>query len=122
MEDQGFALLNNPGFAGLMGAAGGLLGAAGPTPYPVGMGGALGAGLGGGMAGIFGAQDALQNREYMQLLSEVIKRLRGEISKGGPLQGTPGIAPPQPQVAGPRPLMPQTAQIPQVGNGLPALY
>lgn len=110
MQNQGMmGLLNDPRMAGLMGAAGGLLSAAGPTPQKVGLGGAMGAGIGGGLAGMMGAEQYTADREMQEMMKRFMQQQMG-------MPGTPGIMGGAPQMGAGQPTgvpgmgMPRLAQ------------
>lgn len=84
-------MLANPQAAGLMGMAGGLLQASGPSRIPVSMGQALGAGFQGMGQGVAGAMQA--QRELMQMRAmQGLMGMGGDSSGGAPSQSAPASA------------------------------
>lgn len=114
-------LLNDPKMAALLGAAGGLLGASGPTPYKVGLGGMMGQGLGGAMSGMLGAEQYRGDQQMRDLMRRFMEQQLG----GGmepPMPATslrqPGQPAPQQPMAQPiaaaaQPQMPGMGMMPQ---------
>ena len=124
MNTAGMGLLNDPRMAGILGAAGGLLSAAGPTPYKVGFGGAMGAGMGGALSGMMGAQQFQADQKMRDQMSQYMDVLMGKMPGGGPLAGpAAGPQPPGGVVASAgdlgAPRMP--ASMPIAPMGMPAM-
>lgn len=85
--------------SGLLGMGQGLLQAAGPTPHPVGMGGAMGSGSAGLLSGWLGAEQMMRDREFMDEIMKMMRQGQGPTPgtpmPGGPSMGGAGMGGPQ---------------------------
>lgn len=95
-------MLANPQTAGLLGMAGGLLQAAGPSRIPVTMGQAMGAGLQGMGQGV---SNAFQNQQQMLRMRAMQGLMGGDMGQGG---GQPQSAPSYSSMFGPASTAPAT--------------
>lgn len=98
---MGMGLLNDPRMAALLGASAGLLSAAGPTPNKVGLGGAMGAGMGGAMSGMIGAEQMSADREMQKMMMDFMRQQMGQGAQQpgqGPMPLSPGPRQPRPQM------------------------
>lgn len=107
-QNARLGLLNDPRMAALYGAGAGLLNAAGPKPYKVGWGEALGQGLGGALSGYMGAQQFQSDQEMRDLMSQYMRMQ---------MQPPGGMQPPGMGMQQPRPMaLPISAMMPTRGE------